>query len=254
MFDRFDPLDFWREPHLPPFFRCRLCHSAMRDKRLPTCALCGKKNTSRSLEPFQGYRVDRAGVVIRVVCDSCVDAFSQLPVSQQRFYIQARCKQSYSSGQVIYAHRDPRDQQIRYVGRTYDLRRRTQDHLEHSYPYEPGEIEGEIAAYTRGNWSHDLLELELKPIVEMIAAIEPSPRVVEWEIRYIYHYMRQGAPLLNSEARDGRILARMADSPSLDFLTAPFEALVEAGFFAPDHIEAFIHKWFPLKQDSPFSV
>ncbi|GHO55794.1 GIY-YIG nuclease family protein [Ktedonobacter robiniae] len=243
MFNQYDPLDFWREPNITPFQRCRVCHQAMRDKRLLPCVLCEQPIRSRGFE-FLGYRVDRAGFVIRVVCDDCLEAFQSLPAGKQRFYIQSRCKQLYPYGQVIYIHRDPRDQQIRYVGRTNDLKRRTQDHLKDSYPYEPREVQGEIVPYYKSNWWYDLLQLGKKPLVETVAHIEPSPRVIEWETRYILHYIRQGAPLLNTEARDQDILARMSNYASLDFLAAPFEALVEAEFFRPHSIEAFIHKWY----------
>ncbi len=73
--------------------------------------------------------------------------------------------------------------------------------------------------------------------------IEIAPRVVEWEYRYIYHFIQSGCRLLNYETMDESLVARIRMT-SLDFLTASFEELAAQQFFSARSLEAFVRAWY----------
>jgi hypothetical protein len=97
--------------------------------------------------------------------------------------------------------------------------------------------------YGRRAWMYDLKQLGLKPIQVLLPWPDILPQVVEWEKRYIWHALQQDWPITNHESAVDDLTRNVKDS-GLDFLKAPFETLVEHGFFREKGIEAFVHKWY----------
>lgn len=79
--------------------------------------------------------------------------------------------------------------------------------------------------------------------MQILQNVEISPLVLEWEQRYIWHGIQQGWKLLNVEAMDAGLVARVKASP-FEFLIVPFEMLVQQHFFSPYGLVAFLHKWY----------
>jgi hypothetical protein len=146
-------------------------------------------------------------------------------------------------GQVIYAEVDPETNEIRYVGRTGNPKRRHAQHIDDVSPT-IGQWGAEKKTwYTRSNWMYALAEKRLEPSMHILKSIEVSPLVIEWELRYIWHGIQQGWRLLNIETMDEKLVARVKAS-SINFLEAPFETLVQRNFFSSHELIAFIRKWY----------
>ena len=99
---------------------------------------------------------------------------------------------------VIYVLRDPRTEQVRYVGYTTNLSRRIKDHRRkqahrHNNSY-------------RYNWLMQLYGLGLEPIVEVI---DECPATSEWQQQeqfWIAYFRAIGAPLTNlTDGGEGNI-------------------------------------------------
>ncbi len=224
--------------------RCSICHEALRERRQPACCLCQQKTPRRDfLSHYDGYALCGNGTWISLCCKGCEPAFRALSGSRQGIYIHACCQRSFPSGQVIYAEVDPETDEIRYVGRTGKPKRRHAQHLGDASPT-AGQWGSERKAwYTRSNWMHTLSEKGLKPFMQILQNVEVSPLVVEWEQRYIWHGIQQGWKLLNVETMDAGLVVRVKAS-SFDFLTVPFERLVQQHFFSSQGLVAFLHEWY----------
>ena len=90
---------------------------------------------------------------------------------------------------------------------------------------------------------YELAEKGLTPSMQILKTVESAPLVLEWEQRYIWHGMQQGWPLLNVETMDEVLATRVRTSP-MHFLEAPFEQLVQQGFFPPRDLTALLHLWY----------
>ena len=91
----------------------------------------------------------------------------------------------------IYVLRDPRDNEVRYVGFTVNIKKRFHEHI--------SEATRGIAKSHKARWINVLLNLDLRPIIEVI-----ERGAGEWqsvEQYWIRHYRMQGARLTN--ATDG---------------------------------------------------
>jgi hypothetical protein len=146
-------------------------------------------------------------------------------------------------GQVIYSEIDPETNEIRYVGRTNNPKRRHTQHIEDVSPTINQWGAEKKPWYTRSNWMYDLTAKGLEPSMHILKSIDISPLVIEWELRYIWHGIQQGWKLLNIETMDEELIARLSAS-SLNFLDAPFETLVQHHFFSSHELVAFIRKWY----------
>jgi predicted GIY-YIG superfamily endonuclease len=87
---------------------------------------------------------------------------------------------------IIYALIDPRDETIRYIGRTIRTKRRLQQHLQ------------EIGNKKKSRWLKELKKLGITPRMEILErldckAIDAERREAEW----IQHLVSEGAPLTN---------------------------------------------------------
>lgn len=87
---------------------------------------------------------------------------------------------------VIYSLADPLSGNVRYVGRTTDVKHRVQVHL----------IEARAPKSLKGEWLADLLRLELTPVVAVLetTTVEASR---EAERYWIATFREQGLTLLN---------------------------------------------------------
>lgn len=88
----------------------------------------------------------------------------------------------------IYALKDPRTDQIRYIGKTKDLKSRVQKHCSSSHERNH-----------RANWIRCLLRDGLHPSVEILdeVSIEDAS---SWEVAYIAFFKESGCDLTNSTA------------------------------------------------------
>jgi hypothetical protein len=223
--------------------RCRICHAALRERHQLACCLCQQKTRRRDfLSEYNGYALCGNGAWISLCCQECEMAFRALSDSQQWLSIQSCCRRAFPPGQVIYAEVDPETEEIRYLGRTGNPRRRHAQHLDDITPIE-GQWGAERRAwYTRSNWMYALVEKGLEPSMHILQTIERSPLVVEWEQRFIWHGIQQGWRLLNVETMDDGLTARVRAS-SLNFLQVSFEQLVQQGFFSSHGLAAFLRMW-----------
>lgn len=223
--------------------RCTICHQALRAMRAWTCCLCQRKTPRRDfLSHYDSYALCGNGSWISLCCKGCEEAFRALSPGQQWEYIHSCCQRSFPAGQVIYAEVDPETGEVRYVGRTSQPKRRHAQHLGDASPTAGCWGAERQAWYTRRNWIYALAEKGLMPSMQILRAIEVAPLVLEWEQRYIWHGMQQGWKLLNVETMDVGLVARVKASP-LDFLTMPFEVLVQQDFFSPYELITFLHRW-----------
>lgn len=89
----------------------------------------------------------------------------------------------------IYALKDPRDDSVRYVGRTAHPDWRVAQHCYTRF---------EKNAQKR-EWIESLLALELKPVLEVLEVYERFDGRARCEVekKWILHFMEQGAPLVN---------------------------------------------------------
>ena len=88
----------------------------------------------------------------------------------------------------IYVLRDPRNDEVRYVGFTTDVGKRFRVHI--------SEATRGIAKSHKNNWIRSLLNLDLQPVMKVI-----ERGIGEWqsvEMYWIRHYRMQGARLTNS--------------------------------------------------------
>ncbi len=223
--------------------RCAVCHEQERKRHQLLCCLCGRTTARRDfLSSYDGYALCGDGTWLSLCCNGCAETFRALPMGQQANSIAARCQRAFPAGQVIYAEVEPETGTIRYVGRTGKPERRHAQHLSDASSEQVYWGAERKLWYTRGNWIHTLSEQGLKPSMRILRHIEVAPLVVEWERRYILHGIGQGWRLLNGEAMDEGLVAHVRRS-SLNFLEAPFELLVQHGFFAEHGLIAFLHRW-----------
>ncbi len=222
--------------------RCTICHARWYECQQQACCLCQQKVLRRDfLSSYAGYALCGYGTCISLCCQRCETTFSRLSSPRQRQLIHVCCQRTFPPGQVIYAEVDPETEEIRYLGRTGNPRRRHAQHLDDITPTE-GQWGAERRAwYTRSNWMYALVEKGLEPSMH-ISTIERSPLVVEWEQRFIWHGIQQGWRLLNVETMDDGLTARVRAS-SLNFLQVSFEQLVQQGFFSSHGLAAFLRMW-----------
>lgn len=231
--------------HPQLYKRCHACLVLYREmlakKTAQACVLCGQP-----AEPFEwphDYHYS-----LRLCCRTCRPAFDALAPGHKRFYIQSRLNKLFPAPQVIYGEKDPRTNEIRYIGRTGNATRRHTEHqndisalpAQHMV-YEAGTWK-ETSWYSRANWMHDLAELGLQPVQEILAEVHPAPFVVEMEQRYIWHGIHQGWPLVNKEAVLRRDIHHIRDYQG-NILEAPFEELVNACILFGSSLETFIRQW-----------
>jgi hypothetical protein len=223
--------------------RCKACHTEMLEHRQIPCCLCQKKTPRTNfLSHFNGYALCGGGTSISLCCKECEAAFLALPLLRQGTLIRSCCQRAFPRGQVIYAEADPETHEIRYVGRTSKPEHRHAQHLRAASPTR-GQWGAERKAwYTRGNWIQELFDRGLQPSMQILRSVEVSARVVEWEQRYIWHGIQQGWELLNVEAVDEELVARIKTS-FIDFLKVPLETLVQQRFFSAQGLVAFLHQW-----------
>ncbi|MBV9709558.1 MAG: hypothetical protein JO011_01440 [Ktedonobacteraceae bacterium] len=241
------------------YTRCKICHEAMLAHRQLPCCLCQKKTCRNDfLSHFNGYTLCGNGTALSLCCKECEAALLALSEVRQRTLILSCCQKAFPAGQVIYTERDPETDEIHYVGRTGNPKRRHAQHLcDTSSTLALWGTERKVW-YTRGNWIQALADRGLKPSMQILQTIETSPLVIEWEQRYIWHGIQQGWQLLNVETMDQELVARIKAS-SLDFLVAPFELLVQEHFFSSHELPAFLRYWhqaeyFPGRASSVITI
>jgi hypothetical protein len=231
------------------YVRCWDCHEKYLQKnprQYPQCSLCGQKKHWRTFTGrYKGYPLVRDGTYIYLCCRDCEPAFLALPISQQAFYIRARCNLAFPPGQVIYGLVDPESYLVRNVGRTAQPKKRLQEHLQDQSDRQPVIMShGQPKSYySKANWMHDLYAKGKTPTMKILQEVEVAPTVIEWERRYILHGIQQGWPLVNIEsAMDDLVTA--ARTSQLDFLHCSFEDLVQERFVLEKGIEAFVHQFY----------
>jgi group I intron endonuclease len=87
----------------------------------------------------------------------------------------------------IYALVDPRDNKIRYIGQTNNIKLRFNNHM------------SDKSKTYKVNWIKQLKNLELKPIIKIIGEY-PIETIDIWEVFWINHYKFIGCDLTNLES------------------------------------------------------
>lgn len=121
----------------------------------------------------------------------------------------------------IYLLRDPRDESVRYVGRTLNPKRRYNAHLN-------DKCDGSYVR-ARWGWVSELRSISLRPtmeIVETLFAPIEGALVSERECRWIFHLFKQGANLTNVDCIRMPRLYRAARLSQIDFLNEPLDSPV----------------------------
>jgi hypothetical protein len=226
------------------YMRCTVCREVLRERCQLACCFCQEKTSRRDfISHYDDYVLCGYGTCVSLCCRECALAFRSLPASQQRECIHACCQRTFPPSQVIYAEVDPETDEIRYVGRTGKPKRRHAQHLDDAFPTASQGGSERKAWYTCSNWMYALSEKGLTSSMQILQNVKVSPLVVEWEQRYIWHGIQQGWNLLNVETRDARLVDHVKAS-SFDFLTVPFELLVQQHFFSSHGLVAFLHEWY----------
>lgn len=237
---------WWKESR-----HCQSCDQA----RYPTCCMCAQKQPPKQFMHVLKYSVGLDGRGAAPCCRSCTNAFLALPESQRREHIRSHLDVLYPAKAVIYALLDPRTQEVRYIGRTGNLKQRYQDHLKGRIAPPGTDVRGAESSSKR-NWIYDLLSLGLKPIPAILQVVETGPLVVEWEGRYVAHGIQQGWPLLNVEVADEKFVAQI-EAHHLDFLHAPFQTIANVlarrcpqyHWFGSYGFAAFVRAWYVDERD-----
>lgn len=134
---------------------------------------------------------------------------------------------SYPSGLVrevdyyIYVLRDPRGGDVRYVGRTKNLKGRFQQHL---YNKSDGSF-----VHARREWIQEVRAEGLRPVMETVETLRApvdEALISEREHRWIFHFYQQGAVLTNVACIRMPRLYAAARTLTIDFLTEPLDSLV----------------------------
>ena len=121
----------------------------------------------------------------------------------------------------IYLLRDPRDNSVRYVGRTKNPKRRYNSHLNDKY-------DGSYI-HARRDWIDELLLMNSRPhieVVETLSAPVDDAVISEREFRWIFHLFQQGADLTNVDCLRMPRLFAAARLSQIDFLNEPIESPV----------------------------
>src|SRR5215470_16651099 len=87
---------------------------------------------------------------------------------------------------TIYALIDPRDNSIRYIGKTYDPDKRKEEHLR-----------GGDGNVPKREWIYELRLLGLTPIMQPIETGLSLAVALERETMWIQHYLNAGIQLVN---------------------------------------------------------
>jgi hypothetical protein len=130
----------------------------------------------------------------------------------------------YPHGQIVYALVDPRDNAVRYVGRTYLPAKRLSSHRQNV---------NETRAKTA--WVEELQTLGLEPQMRTLEVVSESEFVLERELRWIYHYLGAGARLTNGgPLRDPRnnnyVVRALKKSGRINLLTEPRDSALLHAF------------------------
>lgn len=102
----------------------------------------------------------------------------------------------------IYTLTDPRTNEVRYVGKAVNIKRRLNEHLFRD------------KGCHKWNWLQQLVTEGLRPTVSIIDVIENSDDT-DWQAREVYwiaHYRRIGAPLTNLDSGGRRGKCMSAES------------------------------------------
>jgi hypothetical protein len=93
----------------------------------------------------------------------------------------------------IYTETDPRDNLIRYVGKTNNLARRQREHMR--------DTRQDQATLEKIAWLEDLKQSGLEALVQIVDEIETDIRVeaTRLETKYIEKFIAEGHPLTNWE-------------------------------------------------------
>jgi hypothetical protein len=103
---------------------------------------------------------------------------------------------------------------VRYVGITVSsLNKRLTQHMNKNSGTE-----------RKRYWIEDLRAKELKPLIELIDEAPNEQQAKHAEIRYIFHSIQQGCPLVNTEAMDAQLVLDIQNS-TMNFLEASEEEL-----------------------------
>ena|SRR5712675_1854845 len=92
-----------------------------KECRYEQCCLCLKKKYKHVLtSSFNGYSLFIPGYSqhITLYCKDCEQDFLALPTFRQKMLIRTCSNRTFPPGQVVYSEKDPRTQEIRYIGRT----------------------------------------------------------------------------------------------------------------------------------------
>jgi len=121
----------------------------------------------------------------------------------------------------IYLLRDPRDESVRYVGRTKNPKRRYGSHLNEK-------CDGSYIR-VRWDWISELRLMKLRPqmeIIEILSAPIAEALISEREFRWMFHLFQKGANLTNVDCvRMPRLYWAGRDS-RIDFLSEPLDSPV----------------------------
>lgn len=141
-----------------------------------------------------------------------------------------------SPTQVIYTLVDPRTNAVHYVGRTGNPKRRYERHL-----------------YGRTNrakvtWISELRALGLRPLMIIVEHVKlPTRKAIEREIRWIYNYFQQRAPLTNHEAIRCPRLVKAIQDTQVDFLVEPLRSKVWYPLYCAAEID--LEERFRMRQE-----
>lgn len=138
-------------------------------------------------------------------------------------------KEHRSPIQVIYTLVDPRTSAVHYVGRTGKPERRYKSHL---YPRA-----GYSCSHSKEEWILELRALGLRPLMVIVENVTPTRKVREREMRWLYHYFQQRAPLTNIEAEKLPRLVKAIQSTQIDFLTEPLRSSVWYPLYCAEQLD-----------------
>ena len=127
-----------------------------KECRYEQCCLCLKKKYKYALaSSFDGHSLSIPGYSqhITLYCKKCELNFLALPTFRQLGVMLACSNITFPNGQAVYGEKDPRTQEIRYIGRTSNTTRRHAEHMRNTRENVTTEEGREL--YTRSVWMHE---------------------------------------------------------------------------------------------------
>lgn len=197
------------------------------------CNLCKKLKHAHELD-IQINRIPARA--FRIICIDCISEFNLLPNETRVKIIWSALEICFGKNQFIYGLFEPNSEILRYVGRTNDIKRRFQRHLQQGADFLKklddenfSDYALDIYFYSSKKWIADLKLEGKNPEMKILEIVEPTPKVYEQEMRWICQPIKENKEILNVENNSEEI-KNLILSSDFSFKTVSMDYLKSINF------------------------